>query len=98
MVDRFGKYPNSVEHLFCYAELRQKAAALAIQSIEKNRNQVLFRFVEQSKVDPQKLLGLVRRNKRATFSPGGILALDLADPAPPVLLDSIRKVLDEIRT
>jgi transcription-repair coupling factor (superfamily II helicase) len=98
LVDRFGKYPESVEHLFRYAELRQTAMALVIQSIEKSRSQVLFRFVEQSKVDPQKLLALVRRNQRATFSPGGVLTLDVADPAPQVLFDSIAGVLREIRS
>ena len=97
LVDRFGKYPDSVEHLFRYAELRQTAIELAIQSIERSRSQVLFRFVEQSKVDPQKLLALVRRNKQTTFSPGGVLALDLGDARPPVLFDSIRRVLEEIR-
>ena len=97
LVDRFGKYPDSVEHLFRYAELRQTAIELAIQSIERSRSQVLFRFVEQSKVDPQKLLALVRRNKQTTFSPGGVLALDLGDARPPVLFDSIRSVLEEIR-
>jgi transcription-repair coupling factor (superfamily II helicase) len=97
LVDRFGQYPETVEHLFRYAEVRQSAMALAIHSIEKQREQVLFRFVEQSRVDPQKLLQLVRRNKRATFSPGGVLALELANSAPATLFDSIGRVLEEIR-
>jgi transcription-repair coupling factor (superfamily II helicase) len=98
LIDRFGKYPESVEHLFRYAELRQTAMVLQIQSIEKSRAQVLFRFVEQSKVDPQKLLALVRRNQRATFSPGGVLTLEVADPEPQVLFDSIGRVLEEVRS
>jgi transcription-repair coupling factor (superfamily II helicase) len=97
LVDRFGQYPESVEHLFRYAEVRQSATALAVQAIERGRDQVVFRFMEQSKVDPAKLLALVRRNQRATFSPGGVLSLELPDPAPRVLFDSIRRVLEEIQ-
>ena len=69
MVDRFGKYPEPVENLFRYARLRQDALALEIQSIERRDHHVYFRFVDQSKVNPQRLLTLVTRNKRATFSP-----------------------------
>ena len=79
MVDRFGKYPEPVENLFRYARLRQDALALEIQSIERRDHHVYFRFVDQSKVNPQQLLTLVTRNKRATFSPQGVLGLEVQD-------------------
>ena len=97
MVDRFGQYPEQVENLFRYARLRQETLALQIQSIEKNKSQVFFRFVDQSKVDAQKLLGLVTRNKNAKFSPQGLLTLDIPELPPDRLFDSINKILDEIR-
>jgi transcription-repair coupling factor (superfamily II helicase) len=97
MVDRFGQYPEQVENLFRYARLRQETLALQIQSIEKNKSQVFFRFVDQSKVDAQKLLGLVTRNKNAKFSPQGLLTLDVPELPPDRLFDSINKILDEIR-
>ncbi len=97
MVDRFGQYPAPVDHLFRYARLRQETLALQIQSIEKNKSQVFFRFVDQSKVDADKLLKLVTRNKKARFSPQGLLTLDVPDLHPDMLFDSINKILDEIR-
>ncbi len=97
MVDRFGQYPDQVEHLFRYARLRQETLALQIQSIEKNKSQVFFRFVDQSKVNADKLLKLVTRNKRAKFSPQGLLTLDIPDLPPAGLFDSINRILDEIR-
>jgi transcription-repair coupling factor (superfamily II helicase) len=89
MVDRFGRYPEPVENLFRYAGLRQQTLALQIQSIEKNRGQVFFRFLDQSKVDAEKLLRLVTRNRNATFSPQGLLALDVPDGPPGKVFEAI---------
>ena len=97
MVDRFGRYPEPVENLFRYAELRQQTLALQIQSIEKNKGQIFFRFVDHSKVDAEKLLMLVTGNKNATFSPQGLLSLDVPDGPPEKLFDSINSILNEIR-
>jgi transcription-repair coupling factor (superfamily II helicase) len=97
MVDRFGQYPEPVENLFRYAQLRQDALALQIQSVEKNKNQVFFRFVDQSKVSAEKLLKLVTRNKKATFSPQGLLTLDIPKLPPAQLFESLNSILDEIR-
>ena len=97
IIDRFGPYPDPVEILFRYAALRQETIALQIPSIERSRNQIFFRFVDQSKVSAQKLLGLVSRNKRARFSPQGMLTLEAEDLPPAALFDLIHKTLDQIR-
>jgi len=97
MVDRFGRYPDQVENLFRYAALRQQTMALQIQSIEKSRSQVYFRFVDHSKVDAEKLLALVTRNRNATFSPQGLLTLDVPDVSPEEIFNLIGDVLTEIR-
>jgi transcription-repair coupling factor (superfamily II helicase) len=97
MIDRFGKYPEPVENLFRYASLRREALALQIQSIEKQKGQVHFRFVDHSKVDAQKLLKLVTRNKRASFSPQGLLTLDVPEMPPAQLFETLHKLLDQIR-
>jgi transcription-repair coupling factor (superfamily II helicase) len=96
MVDRFGSYPEPVENLFRYARLRQETLALQIQSVEKNKNQVFFRFVDHSKVSAEKLMKLVTRNKKATFSPQGLLTLDIPELPPPQLFSTIHKILEEI--
>jgi transcription-repair coupling factor (superfamily II helicase) len=97
MIDRFGQYPEPVENLFRYARLRQVTLELQIQAVEKNRDQVFFRFVDQSKVSVQKLLKLVTRNKHATFSPQGLLTLDVPDMPPARLFESINGILAAIR-
>jgi len=65
--------------------------------VEKNKNQVFFRFVDHSKVSAEKLMKLVMRNKRATFSPQGLLTLDVPELPPPELFSAIDKILNEIR-
>jgi transcription-repair coupling factor (superfamily II helicase) len=97
MVDRFGPYPEQVENLFRYARLRQETLALQIQAVEKNKNQVFFRFVDHSKVSAEKLMRLVTRNKRASFSPQGLLTLDIPDMPAPQLFETLNGILREIR-
>jgi transcription-repair coupling factor (superfamily II helicase) len=97
MVDRFGQYPEPVENLFRYARLRQETLALQIQSVEKNKNQVFFRFVDNSKVSAEKLMKLVTRNKNATFSPQGLLTLNVPHDSPARLFEMIDKILNDIR-
>ncbi len=97
MVDRFGPYPEPVENLFRYARLRQETLALQIQSVEKNKNQVFFRFVDHSKVSAEKLMKLVTRNRNAAFSPQGLLTLDMPEMPPAQLFDTLNGILNEIR-
>ena len=98
LVDRFGSYPAPVENLFRYARLRQEAIALKIHAIERNRDQIHFRFLDQSNVAPAKLLDLVASNSGASFSPQGVLSLETATTAPDTLFKSIHEVLDHIRS
>lgn len=97
MIDRFSQYPEPVENLFRYAQLRQETLALQIASVEKNKDQVFFRFMDHSKVDAQKLLKLVMSNKNASFSPQGLLALDVPHLPPDKLFETIHQILDKIR-
>jgi len=47
-------------------------------------------------VSPEKLLKLVAHNKRATFSPQGLLTLDVPKLTPAALFDTIDRILSEI--
>ena len=97
ITDRFGRYPEQVENLFRYARLRKEALALQIQSVERNKDRIFIRFADSSKVDAEKLLKLVMRDKHATFSPKGVLTLDAPGLSPEKLFGAIHALLDEIR-
>ncbi len=96
MVDRFGRYPEPVENLFRYARLRLQTLALQVQSVEKSKNQVFIRFVDHSKVSAEKLLELVTSNRRASFSPQGLLTLNVPKLPPDKLFHTIHGILDKI--
>ena len=40
---------------------------------------------------------LLSRNSHASFSPQGVLSLDMEDLPPPALFESIHNILDQIR-
>ena len=97
ITDRFGRYPEQVENLFRYARLRRETLALQIHSVERSKDRIFIRFADSSKVDAEKLLKLVMRDKRAAFSPQGLLTLDAPALLPEKLFDAIHSLLDEIR-
>ena len=97
ILDRYGKYPESVENLFRYARLRRETLALQITSVERNKDRIFIRLADNSKVDVEKLLKLIMREKHADFSPQGLLTLDAPGLTAEKLFDAIHTVLDEIR-
>ena len=103
MIDRYGGYPDAVENLFRYAELRLDASAMQIHSVERKNNKILLKFVDQSRVSAAKLLDMSRDSLRyrmqkfASLSPQGVLTMEVPDPQPKLLFASIRGILNEIR-
>jgi transcription-repair coupling factor (superfamily II helicase) len=97
IVDRYGQYPQPVENLIRYARLRLVGLALQIPAIERIKDQVFFRFGDETKVNPRSLLRLLDHNRKASFSPQGVLAIEVTDTAPGRLFDSIHSILDQIR-
>jgi transcription-repair coupling factor (superfamily II helicase) len=97
LVDRYGKFGEPVENLFRYARLRQTALSLRVQAIERKGEQVYIRLAEHSDVSPQKLLKLLTRNRRAQFSPQGLLSLEAPGCPPEKLFQLLHRTLDEIR-
>jgi transcription-repair coupling factor (superfamily II helicase) len=95
--DRYGRHPEPVENLFRYARLRQEALAMQIQAVERNKGQVFLRFADSSKVDVGKLMRVMAEDARTTFSPQGLLSMDLPECPPERLFAAIHALLDKIR-
>lgn len=96
VIDRFGKYPRSVSNLFEYARLRLKARTLKILSMERKAARVFLRFRHDTPVSTQKIIDLVQRNGRLTFTPEGLLAVHLPSARPQELFAQLHAALDEI--
>ncbi len=80
--DRYGRIPRSVENLFEYARLRRLAESMAIVSIDKSAGQVAIKLGNSPRVSPEKLMAFLDVNADASFSPTGILRVNIvtADP------------------
>ncbi len=92
--DRYGKIPASVNNLFDYARLRKLAEAMQIVSVDKTNNGFAIKLSENAHVAPEKLMQILTDYEGSAFSPNGILRVVITTEN---LIDSARKVLEEIR-
>jgi len=76
--DRYGPLPDSVLNLADYGRIRVMADQLGIDSIDREGRIVVLKFRPQAKVDPVRLVALVRRRPELTLVPPAALKLNLA--------------------
>src|SRR5438132_2962398 len=95
--DRYGRIPEPVENLFDYARLRQTAETVGIVSIDRIREGIAIKLAEKARVAPEKLMELIRGREGASFTPSGVLRLDLSDEEKDHVLKVARRVLLQVR-
>jgi transcription-repair coupling factor (superfamily II helicase) len=98
MQDRYGTPPDATVYLLEAAQIRLKCEHAGIAQIDRRRNELQIRFMENAKVDPQQLMRLVARNakKGAQFTPQGVLKFPLAATRPDESLLEIHDLLDRL--
>jgi transcription-repair coupling factor (superfamily II helicase) len=98
MEDRYGPLPDSSVYLLEAASLRLECEHLGIAQIDRKRGELLLRFTENAKVDPQHLMRLVARNAKrgAQFTPQGVLKYPLSSVRPDEVLLEIRELLGHL--
>jgi transcription-repair coupling factor (superfamily II helicase) len=95
--DRYGRLPESVERLFTYAKLRRLAEEVGVVSIDKTPGGIAIKLSEKARVAPERLLKLVAEREGASFSPSGVLRLELGEEERDYVLETARRVLLEVR-
>jgi transcription-repair coupling factor (superfamily II helicase) len=75
--DRYGEPPVSVLQLVDYGRIRVMADRLWVESIDRDGQVVSVKFRPQAKVDPTRLVSIVRQRPGLTLSPPVTLKLDL---------------------
>jgi transcription-repair coupling factor (superfamily II helicase) len=78
--DRYGPPPESLLNLADYGRLRIMADRLGIESIDREGRTIVLKFRAQAKVDPVRLVALVRQRTDLTLVPTAALRLTLPDP------------------
>jgi transcription-repair coupling factor (superfamily II helicase) len=95
--DRYGRLPESVERLFAYARLRRLAEEVGVISVDKTAGGIAVKLSERARVAPEKLLQVVAGREGASFSPSGVLRLELGEEEREYVLETARRVLLEVR-
>ncbi len=95
--DRYGRIPEPVENLFDYARLRQTAETVGIVSIDRIREGIAIKLAEKARVAPEKLMELISAREGASFTPSGVLRLELSDEEKDHVLKVARRVLLQVR-
>jgi transcription-repair coupling factor (superfamily II helicase) len=95
--DRYGRIPEPVEDLFAYARLRQASETVGVISIDRTREGIAIKLAEKARVSPEKLMELIQVREGASFTPGGVLRLELNTEEKDYSLAVARRVLLQIR-
>jgi transcription-repair coupling factor (superfamily II helicase) len=78
--DRYGPAPEAVRNLLRFALLKTRAEQLGVEAIDRRTGALNVKFHQQSRVDPNQLMDLIRRTQGAQFTPAGVLSIRL-EPA-----------------
>jgi transcription-repair coupling factor (superfamily II helicase) len=73
--DRYGQPPEAVSNLIEFSVLKSLAQRAGIESIDRRQGFLNIRFHPESRIDPSRLMDLVRRTQGAQFTPAGVLRL-----------------------
>jgi len=92
--DRYGPMPEAVRLLVDFAMLKAAAQKLGVEAIDRRQGFLNLKFHQQSKIDPGRLMELVRVAQGAQFTPAGVLRLPLPNhPEPATLLSFLQESL-----
>jgi len=75
--DRYGPLPDSVLNLADYGRIRVMADRLGIDTVDREGRVVVLKFRPLAKIDPVRLVALVRQRPDLTLVPPAALKLDL---------------------
>ncbi len=82
-VDRYGPLPPSLLNLADYGRIRVMADRLGVEAIDRDARTVVIKFRPQARVDPVRLVALVRQRPELTLVPPAALRLSLREGESP---------------
>jgi transcription-repair coupling factor (superfamily II helicase) len=96
--DRYGPAPLAVRNLLDYASLKLLCMRIGVNSIERKRESVTFKFRQNAAVDPEQLARFVSAQRGAQFTPDGMLKFVLKVTSAEDVLRALRTVLEQLAT
>jgi transcription-repair coupling factor (superfamily II helicase) len=96
--DRFGKLPESVQHLITVMRIKIFAKRLWLRSVRMEKRQVVYTFTQQSPVDIEDLTGRIRKEpERFRWLAPHELAMGFKEGKEQAVIDSITRFLASLR-
>jgi transcription-repair coupling factor (superfamily II helicase) len=97
LADRYGPTPEEVSNLLRFSLLKNLAQSAGVESIDRRQGIANMKFHQQSKIDPLRLMALVRGTAGAQFTPAGVLKVPLkASASPAELINDLKNMLLEL--
>ncbi len=78
LADRYGPVPDEVGNLVQFSLLKSFAERVGVESVDRRQGYLNIKFHPQSKVDPLKLMTLVKSEAGVQFTPAGVLRLPVS--------------------
>ena len=75
--DRYGPAPDAVRYLLKFSVLKSAAQKLGIEAIERRQGALNVKFHNAARIDPNRLMNLVKDTEGAQFTPAGVLRIPL---------------------
>ena len=79
-----------------YALIKSQAEQMRIERIERRGRRLTLHFLDDSAIDPQRLMDFVRSTPEVSFSPNGELAWTISDEPGPKWLSATKGLLDRL--
>ena len=76
--DRYGAAPEVVKTLLEFSLVKTKAQEIGVEVVERRAGMLNIKLHQNARIDPAKLMALVRSAPGAQFTPAGILRLPVA--------------------
>ena len=93
--DRYGPPPPQVGNLLQYATLKLLAQRAGVAAVERKRDQISIRFIENANIDLGKLAKFVAQNRGAQFTPAGVLKFNLKNTVAEEVLARLKNLLTD---
>ncbi len=90
--DRYGPAPEVLKTLLEFSLLKTKAQQIGVELVEKRSGMLNIKLHQAARIEPAKLMALVRSAPGAQFTPAGILRL----PAHDDLLGYLQAVFNDL--
>ena len=81
--DRYGPPPEALLNLLRFSLVKSRAQRLGIEAVDRRQGVLNVKFHKESRIDPKRLMEIVRTTKDAQFTPAGVLRLPLDGSATP---------------